>query len=234
MAQSSTRQAVYQKAMNSNEIYHVLKEDILNLNIYPGQMISENEIAALYHVSRTPVKIAFVRLESEGFIEVIPQKGTYVKHIDAKHIRDIVYMRYVLEVDMCKLALRTSNLGDLIEGLRENLSEQERIIAEPSLSPYAFYEVDSKFHHMLFTHTGKEQIWSVIQANQVHYTRFRILDTTLTARYSQLLTEHRHILKAIEELDEPALDKYIYKHMHSNLSHLEKSTGRHMGYLINN
>ena len=63
------------KSINSDEIYLALKEDIINLKLYPGQLISENEIAKQYNVSRTPVKTAFLRLKSEKFIEIVPQKG---------------------------------------------------------------------------------------------------------------------------------------------------------------
>ena len=55
----------YLKSMSSDDIYHALKDDILNLRLKPGQMISENEIANSYHVSRTPVKTAFLRLKGE-------------------------------------------------------------------------------------------------------------------------------------------------------------------------
>lgn len=232
MAESFPRQNTYQKTMSSSEIYHALKEDILKLKLRPGQMISENEIAAFYCVSRTPVKIAFVRLESEGFIEVIPQKGSYITLIDAKHIRDIIYMRYVLEMDMCKVAQNSPDFAHLLDALEKNLEEQKKIIQDPSLSPYTFYEVDSRFHHLLFAHSGHEQIWSVIQANQVFYTRFRLLDTTVTSRYGQLVGEHEAILAALKNQDIDALDQGVHQHLHKNLSLLEKTAGRHRDYFV--
>jgi len=233
MAALPARQAVHQISMNSNEIYHALREDILTLKLHPGQKISENEIAALYNVSRTPVKNAFVRLQSEGFIEILSQRGTYVTYIDAKHIRDIIYMRYVLEMDMCKVALRTHNFGTLIDSLEANLKEQEQIIATPSLNPYTFYVVDSGFHQLLFAHANRGHIWEAIQANQVYYKRFRLLDTTATARYNQLFTDHCNILEALKARDESAVDKFIFHHLHCNLTRIEKVADKYSDYLVN-
>jgi len=73
--------------MNGMDIYQKLKDDIITLKLKPGQMISENEIASIYNVSRTPIKNAFLRLKGEKYIEIIPQKGSYVTLLDMKYIR---------------------------------------------------------------------------------------------------------------------------------------------------
>jgi len=219
---------------NSREVYLALKEDILTLNLRPGQKISENEVAGLYNVSRTPAKNAFIRLESEGFIEIVPQRGTFVTRIDFGHIQSIIYMRYVLEVDMCKTILKQPYLGDILEKLEQNLEEQKRLIADNKANPSSFYEVDSQFHALLFSYVGKDQIWSIIQANQVYYTRFRLLYTRVTARYEQLYAEHAAIVQALRDRDLARVDKYIFDHLHINLPpNVEPISAEHKDYLIN-
>ena len=220
--------------MSSSEIYHVLKEDILTLKLLPGQMISENEVAKLYRVSRTPVKMAFVRLESEGFVDVIPQRGTYVSKIDAKHIRDITYMRYVLEMDMLKAALRSPNMEELIIALEDNLKEQEQMVASGDFQSYDFFHTDSRFHQILFAHSNREQIWSVILANQVFYTRLRLLDTKSPERCEGICFEHKGIIEALRSRDEALLNELVYKHLHHKVDLLTQSTiDEHRDFLIN-
>ena len=231
MAEALDRQI---NPMSSSEIYHVLKEDILTLKLLPGQMISENEVAKLYHVSRTPVKMAFVRLENEGFVDVIPQRGTYVSKIDAKHIRDISYMRYVLEMDMCRTALRSGNIKKLIKNMEKSLREQEQMVASKNFQSYDFFDVDSRFHQMLFAHSNREQIWSVILANQVFYTRLRLLDTKSLERCKGICAEHRGIVNALRKGDEALLDELIYRHLHHKIDLLmQGNIDEHRNFLIN-
>ena len=61
---------------NRQYIYRVLKDNIMNLNLKPGENVSEIEISELLNVSRTPVREAFVRLSEEKLLNVFPQKGS--------------------------------------------------------------------------------------------------------------------------------------------------------------
>ncbi len=67
-------------------VTRVLKYNIVNLNLKPGQAISENEIAELLGVSRTPVREAFLELAKASIVEVYPQKGTYISLIDMEMV----------------------------------------------------------------------------------------------------------------------------------------------------
>ena len=234
MEHAHTLRFRHSRTMNSGMIYAALKEDIFTLKLRPGQMLSENEIAERYHVSRTPVKNAFIRLEQEGFIEVVPQKGTFVTLIDFRHIQDVLYMRYVLEVDILKVIMRQPGLTEVAERMQILLNEQEQLIFSGNSDPASFHKLDSQFHSLLFSHVGRDQIWSIIQENHVYYTRFRILDTHVTARYPQLYEEHIYILQALRDRDEARLDKYVYDHLHNLIDQFtQAATGEHREYLIN-
>jgi len=220
--------------MNHIEIYHAVKKDILTLKLRPGQLISENETAKQYNVSRTPVKAAFTRLESEGFVEVVPQKGTFVTLVDCRHVRDILYMRYVLEVDMAKLSFNSSHYTNLIDQLSQNIEEQEFLVKHDTPCPESFYELDTQFHALLFECLGYKGIWSIIQANQVHYPRFRLLDTHMFGRYDELQLQHSEILAAIKDKDIKQLDRCLYHHLHQYLILLSKSPpSEYRDYMIN-
>ncbi|MCY9421621.1 GntR family transcriptional regulator, partial [Bacillus paralicheniformis] len=65
-----------------DQIYQMLKEEIMKFRLVPGELISEKEISERYEVSRTPVREAFLQLSREGLLEVYPQKGTRVSLID--------------------------------------------------------------------------------------------------------------------------------------------------------
>ena len=81
--------------MDKLEIYNQLKEEIIDLKIEPGALISENEISRRFQVSRTPVRDVFLRLCNDGLLEVLPQRGTKVSLIDMELVMATINMRYL-------------------------------------------------------------------------------------------------------------------------------------------
>jgi len=223
----------YPNHINGVDIYNQLKEDILALRLKPGQMISENEIASIYHVSRTPIKTAFLRLKGEKYIEIIPQKGSFVTLLDMKYIKDIIYMRAVLEVDMLNNIIDRGDSGKVAVILEKKLEGQHRLLATGEVTPTTFYDIDSAFHYTLFEAVNREKMWAVIQDCQVYYTRFRILDTLTTARYQELCGEHEKILQALKSEDRARLKACVFEHLHGNLHTLApKIEGEYKDYFI--
>ena len=75
------------RSNNSNElIYYTLKNEIIFLKLKPGALISEIEMAHRFNVSRTPIRQVFSKLNEEGLIDIIPQKGSFVSLIDLKYV----------------------------------------------------------------------------------------------------------------------------------------------------
>ena len=75
----------------------VLKENIVGLDLLPGSMLSENEIASCLNLSRTPVREAFIELSKVKIVEIYPQKGSVVSLIDYNMVEEARFMRYELE-----------------------------------------------------------------------------------------------------------------------------------------
>ncbi|MGH4137338.1 GntR family transcriptional regulator [Clostridium sp.] len=205
--------------MNSDEIYFALKEDIVNLQLYPGQLISENEISRQYNVSRTPVKTAFLRLRSEKFIEIVPQKGTYVTLLDMELIKEIIYMRTVLESRVIVDIFENIN-NDLIDKLSINLERQKEIVEKPVIDSSEYYQADYEFHAICFDFAGKTRLWKIIQESQVYYSRFMRLDIVASGPFKKLYEEHCELFKAIEHSDKDKVEEVIYRHLHGNIDRL--------------
>ena len=218
---------------NGEHVYQSLKEDIISLKLKPGQKISENEIASIYNASRSPIKTAFQRLQGEKYIDIIPQKGSFVTLLDMKYIRDVIYMRAVLELDMLRTIIEKNLAAKIVADLKQNLEEQRSLIDSNSLTPTSFYDIDSAFHNLLFRAAGRECMWEVIQGFQVYYTRFRILDTVTTERYEELYNDHKLIIDALEKEDFDRLSVHVMDHLHSNLHRLDsKIKGEYSNYFV--
>ncbi len=206
--------------LSPNDIYQVLKEAIVNLTYMPSEKLSENKIAAEFHVSRTPVKAAFTRLENEGYLTVLPQRGTFVSQLDLSRIREILYMRFVLEKDIV-IQFITKVSEDDIQELQDILLTQRELITRDNFTPSEFYELDVLFHGIVFEKVGHSILWEELLKLQVNYVRFRMLDIVSTEKFSDLILEHSMLLEAIIKKDSNQYINILEEHLQGNLQKLE-------------
>src|SRR5260221_9041097 len=88
-----------------------IRDLIITGKLALGEQLSENTLAEQLGVSRTPVREAFLRLESEGLVEVRPQRGTFVFQYDATELREILELPEGLEVGALRIALGRDIVG---------------------------------------------------------------------------------------------------------------------------
>lgn len=79
------------------DIYQSLKSMITSLEIAPGSRVTESQLATYFHVSRTPIRAALQRLESEGLLNVMPKQGCFIRNIDILQISHYYDVRVALE-----------------------------------------------------------------------------------------------------------------------------------------
>lgn len=197
-----------------NRVYEALKAEILSMRLEPGYSISEIETSKRFNVSRTPVRDAFRRLESDGLIEVKPHIGTFVSLIDLETISDIMYMREKVEIGIVE-DLATIITQAQIFRLKVILVKQKELLSRESddkeLS-LEFINLDNDFHRMIFELAGKEGVWEMLNQLQNHYLRFRVfIDLNDKKRLSKLLDAHETILECIIQKDMTKI-KDLYQH----------------------
>ncbi len=201
-------------------VFDKLKAEILDLELKPGQAISENEICARFDVSRTPVREALRRLQEQGFVHTVPYSGTYVTLLNLEDIRQMIYMRVAVELmvmrDFMKIATPL-----LYEEIRHQIRCQGLLIEEPDFTPERFYRMDAKMHAIWFAATGKEKLWEFIQAQQVHYTRFRMLDFETETDFTRIIREHGELLALLEKKDEAGLEKVLKDHLYISMTRMK-------------
>ena len=79
------------------EIHHYLWDRIATLELQPGTKLSEVKLAQMFRCSRIPVREAVRRLNAEGALDSQPQRGSFVSRIDMNRVRQVRYLREVLE-----------------------------------------------------------------------------------------------------------------------------------------
>jgi DNA-binding GntR family transcriptional regulator len=215
-------------------IYRVLKEDIIYLRLIPGEIISENDISRRFSVSRTPVRDVFSKLQIDNLIEVRPQRGTFVSLIDFEYVKDIVYMRNVVETQLFTELIDVIT-KEQINNLKANLEGQRRAIdmIVNGTSELEFFEIDSEFHRYAYSILGRSKLWEVIQQLKVHYTRFRMLDLVKTKDFGTLHKEHCKIVELIEQKDKAAIATTMKEHLYGGINRLsDKIKDEYKGYFV--
>src|SRR5574342_233981 len=98
--------------MKGDDTYIRLRELILN-EYSPGQALSEQELANLVGVSRTPIREALFRLEKDGLIAIVPRRGPFVAALTIKDIHELFEVREALELYAVKRAVERLDLREL-------------------------------------------------------------------------------------------------------------------------
>jgi len=201
------------------ELYTAIRNDILTLVYKPGQMLSESQITSRFQVSRSPVRTVFARLAEENLLEIRPQKGSFVSLLNIDFIKDMVYMRTLVEADVLR-AVAQSDDSALLAALTATLAGQRRAIGsqEPLLR---FNQLDSEFHALIFSAAGRRQLWQVMQASEANYQRFRHLDIVSEDLLESLYQEHARICHLIQERDLQQMDAAIRDHLQGGIRRLE-------------
>ena len=142
-----------------NQAYDWLKGRIMANLLTAGQTIDDREVAAELALSRTPVREAIQILRREGFVEVIPRKGTRVAHITLADLRDVYQAITALEVQAVVLAAARKPDEEELAPLRRAVADM--IASRPLNDPTVWIEGDERFHRGLLILSGNRRIEQV-------------------------------------------------------------------------
>ncbi len=211
-------------------VYRFLKLNIINLNLPPGQSISEQDVAGQLNVSRTPVREAFIKLAQENLLDIIPQKGTYVSLIDTEQVEESKFARETLEKEIVKQAC-TGFPAEKLFQLQSSLALQKLCIQEKDY--HRFFQQDEAMHGIIFKGCNKGRTWNMLQSMNAHYNRVRILNLKdREFEWDQLIAQHQDLVRAISEQDIDLGKKTIDLHLNKVVVDLEHLRKEHSDYFL--
>lgn len=111
-----------------------LRDLILSGELKPGDRISELSVVERLGISRTPIRMALVRLEEEGFLEAIPSGGFAVKAFSERDIHDAIEMRGTLEGFAARLAAERGVRASVLGQMKDKLAQLDDLIEPPTLT----------------------------------------------------------------------------------------------------
>jgi DNA-binding GntR family transcriptional regulator len=196
-------------------VYEEIKEAIINNTIKPGTMIQERILAEKLGVSRTPVREALRRLNSEGLIELIPGKGATVTKITIEDIREIMQVREPLECLAVKLAAERIQPQD-IKYLEDMIANWDKEInCSDQINFQSLSTKDIAFHEYIVEIAGNKRLASILNMLRDQIRRITFLTQDNKARIETSFPQHLKILEALKHKDPVAAEESMRQHMQS-------------------
>ncbi|MBN8185748.1 MAG: GntR family transcriptional regulator [Salipiger thiooxidans] len=191
-----------------NKDAYTLILEAIDTGVYrPGDRLVESELAERFGVSRTPIREALQRLETQSLL-TRDGRSLIVASLDHNQMAELYVVRTELEGLAARLAARHASEEE-ITVLREMVSEDRALLNDPS----ALSRANRRFHKMI--HLASHNRFLVQQLDLVHRSMALMATTSLAAqgRGEIALAEHKAIVDAIARRDEDAAYKALRDHI---------------------
>ena len=189
----------------------ILKNNIITMELKPGAMVSENELAAQMGLSRTPVREALMDLAKCRVVDVLPQRGSRLALIDYSLVEEARFARAVLEVAILDLVCEKITAADIMQ-LRQNVRLQA-LTQEPGLGDTLnLMELDDAFHQMLFRIAKKENTYNMLCSMTIHFDRVRNLALNVV-KDIKIIEDHQQICEAVAMRDAARAKEIMMQHL---------------------
>ena len=197
-----------------DRVFRALRSAILGGRLPAGGKITEQEASAALNVSRTPLREAFRRLESEGLVSPSPSRGVLVRGLTWQDFEDIYEIRVALEpLAVRRLAPRIT--PEVLEELREYLE-----LAESHAGKQRFREVERQsalFHQAIYRECGNARLRDTLAELSDYVHRSPLYQQHGPGSSVELLSEHRTIYDALAAHDSRAAERAAREHSTGNV-----------------
>lgn len=183
----------------ADQVYHAIRDRILDGHLAAGEFIREQEVNQLLGVSRTPIREALFRLASEGFVERLPHRGFRVVQAAFKGMMEIYPILSALELLASKSSL--PHLDDADIALLESINEQLREAAKLR-DVQAICELNNQFHHTFCARSGNQRLNDLLDELRLQALRLDTWYFSSPQRTASSITEHADIIAAIRAGDQ--------------------------------
>ncbi|OSP55316.1 GntR family transcriptional regulator [Pseudoruegeria sp. SK021] len=195
---------------NADDVFGVLRDEIVSLDLIPGTKLSEADLARRFGVSRQPVREALIRLNHQRLVLVRPQQATVVCKISAKDILHSRFVRIAVEVEVARLACRNVTDRDL-NALQHNLDKQEKAVEATDYR--RFHTLDYRFHRLLCIAARAELIYRTVAESKQYVERICLLELAIPERFATTYQDHKAIFAALVERNSCEMEALLRVHL---------------------
>jgi DNA-binding GntR family transcriptional regulator len=205
----------------------VLRGAIVDGSLIPGERLKEERLANELGISRTPVREALLILQSEGLVEMVPNRGSFVRMLSTEELLDTYQLRALLEGYGARLAASCLTEEHFIE-LRSIASRFEALADrfDKSADPDVRKEVvqglvaeNIAFHKVILENAGSPRLLEVLAVIAMPLAYRTMFDLTRTQVQSSVL-RHYQIVRALESRDSERTEMLMKEHIFEARDHL--------------
>jgi DNA-binding GntR family transcriptional regulator len=199
----------------SDRAYDFAKERILDGRFAGGELISEGDVAVGVGLSRTPVREAFLRLESEGLLRLYPKRGALVVPVSVAEVESVIETRLLVERFAIEKVIRHGvELGTILDAA---IREQEALAAQER--EREFVEADREFHRLVVAAAENDILLQLHDSLRDRQSRMGLAALARDEdRTGQILQEHRELAAAVTARDEELARSIVDRHLRGTLT----------------
>ena len=208
------------------QIQRKLRERILHWHYLPGHHLGEQAICDELSASRIPVREALRALAEQGLVDMIPNRGCFVKQLDVEKTHNLFDMRLALELFVVERLARSSLPLDLLARERSYWEPLLQIRAAAPVEALDFVTADEDFHLSLARVIDNSYIVKALQDLNERLRFVRMAVQSDAHRVQTTAGEHLMILDAIERKDAEAARKTVRRNISHSRNNVEIAIAR--------
>ncbi len=199
--------------MLKTHAYQLIKQRLFELDLLSGQFVTQKQISEMIGVPLGPVREAMQQLQSEGLVEIFPQRGIQITPVSAEMVQDLFGVRRLLEPPGMRALAKTGDL-DALKELRRATREvlrKEKLGEVNRLSGDAF-RIDQQLHEMAIAALDNQLVRDFYHMQQ---DRLRLIRLNIRAStdHEPGLADHLHILDALCHRDGAGAVAHLLTHL---------------------
>lgn len=180
------------------DLFTTLKDEILQGRLLSGQKLTEKVLCDKYQISRTPVREALHKLEMEGLVESIPNRGFYVLGLAEQDYLDMFTLRKIYEIQAVTWAIERITDEEL-EELEELFEFMEFYTMKKDVAK--MLTINMNFHQKIYNASHNRMLKNLLSSYQEMLKHIENPSTPKASYLDEVFNEHREIFNAFKNKD---------------------------------
>lgn len=199
----------YKSMSLANQVFETIEKNILT-GVYPqGDVLSESRLSEELGVSRTPIREALTRLESEKLISTTPM-GAVVLGITEQDVKDMFQVK--LHLDPIIVKLTAANISDeALERLKDNVEQQ--FFYDSKGNKQKLRDLDTEFHDIIYAESKSPVLAGILTGIHHKLLKYREASLQSNDRSRHTVEEHQAIYHALKARDNMKVDLIVLQHI---------------------
>lgn len=181
--------------------YMQIKEAIVYAKFKPGEYLSENTLAEVLGMSRTPVREALKKLAGQNLVDIVPGRGAFVKDVSLQDLLDIFELRKVLECLAAETALANITDAEIQESEEAWLCIRDRIRRGEAVDLAEISRYDNQLHTLIVSKCRNSYLKDFMGVLNQQILRYQLLTAQALGDVEDTIRQHLEIIALLRDKD---------------------------------